>query len=91
MSPFVPPYVSTELIADLDAQLMRLGCGACHVVAGPALVGIAWDAPAPVTLEHPELDTYLQAEMIAQRVNALQSTSDVERSRILKTIGRAAP
>lgn len=91
MFPFVPPYISPELIADLDAQLTRLGCCAVHVTTGPSLVAITWDLAEPYPLEHVQLDTYLQAEMIAQRVNALQSTSDVERSRILKTIVSAAP
>ena len=86
MISFVSPYVSPEWIADLDAQLMRLGCGACHVAAGPVLVGIAWDAPIPVPLEHPELDSYLQAEMIAQRVNGLLGTSDGERTKIFAQV-----
>lgn len=86
MFPLVPPYISPEWIADLDAQLMRLGCGACHVAAGPVLVGIAWDATAPVLLDHPELDTYLQAEMIALRVNGLLGTGDGERTQILAQV-----
>ncbi|NQD92244.1 hypothetical protein HP532_06205 [Pseudomonas sp. CrR25] len=83
MTPLVPPYVSPELIADLDAQLTSLQCCAVHVIAGPFLVGISWDRPGPISLEHPELDSYLQAELIAQRVNALQGTSDQERSQIV--------
>lgn len=64
MTPLVPPYVCPPLIADLDAQLRSLKCCAVHVIAGSALVGISWDHPGPVKLEYPELDSYLQAELI---------------------------
>lgn len=83
MIPLVPPYISAELIADLDAQLISLQCCAVHVIPGPSLVGISWDRSEPIPLEHPELDSYLQAELIAQRVNALQGTSDHVRSQIV--------
>lgn len=83
MTPLVPPHVSTELIANLDAQLNSLECCAVHVIAGPSLVAISWGLPRPMPLEHPELDSYLQAELIAQRVNALQGSSDHERSQIV--------
>ena len=83
MYPLVPPYVSHELIAALDAQLASLQCCAVHVIPGPTLVGISWDRSGPISLNHYELDSYLQAELIAQRVNALQGTSDHVRSQIV--------
>lgn len=83
MFPLVPPYVSHELITALDAQLISLRCCAVHVIPGPSLVGISWDKTSPILLTHYELDSYLQAELIAQRVNALQGTSDHVRSQIV--------
>lgn len=83
MTPLVPPYVRPELIVDLDSQLTSLQCCAVHVASGPALVGISWRRSGPIPLEHPALDSYLQAELISQRVNALQGSSDYERSQIV--------
>lgn len=90
MFPLVPPYVSPTLIADLDAQLTQRGLSAVHVEAGPLLVGLSWDAPAAVALDHPQLDSYHEAELIAARLNALSGTSDGERTRMLATIGEAS-
>lgn len=87
MAPLVPPYIRPELISEIDAQLSDLKCCAVHVVVGPALVGISWDQPGPVKIEHPELDSYLHAELIAQRVNALVGSSDNERSQIVAAWG----
>jgi hypothetical protein len=83
MTPLVPPFIRPELIFEIDAQLSELRCCAVHVVVGPALVGIGWDQTGPVKIEHPELDSYLHAELIAQRVNALVGSSDHERTQIL--------
>lgn len=85
MFPLSSPNISPDLIADLDKQLMRLGCSGCHVYPGPVLVGISWSA-APKILDHPALDSYLEAELIARRVNNLQGTDDSERSRILAEV-----
>lgn len=85
MTSLVPPYIRPELISEIDAQLSDLKCCAVHVIVGPALVGISWDQPGPVKIEHPELSSYLHAEMIAQRVNALVGSSDFERSQIVAT------
>ena len=90
MFPLVPPYVSPELIADLDAQLTQRGLCAVHVAPGPLLHGLSWDAPAAVALDHPQLDSYHEAELIAARLNALHGTSDNERTRMLATIGEAS-
>lgn len=78
-----PPYIRPELIFEIDEQLNDLKCCAVHVIVGPALVGISWDHPGPVEIEHPQLSSYLHAEMIAQRVNALVGSSDYERSQIV--------
>lgn len=78
-----PPYIRPELIFEIDEQLSDLKCCAVHVIVGPALVGISWDHPGPVKIEYPELSSYLHAEMIAQRVNALVGSSDYERSQIV--------
>lgn len=83
MTSLVPPYIRSELISEIDAQLRDLECCAVHVIFGPALAGINWDHPGPVKIEHPELNSYLHAEMIAQRVNALAGSSDYERSQIV--------
>lgn len=83
MTPLVSPYIRPELIFEIDVQLSDLKCCAVHVVVGPALVGIGWDQTGPVKIEHPELDSYLHAELIAQRVNALVGSSDHERTQIL--------
>jgi hypothetical protein len=83
MFPFVPALVSTKLVTDLDTQLTRRNCCTCHVMAGPDLVGIGWYVGAPPTRDHSELDSYLQADLITQHVNALQVTSDAERIQTL--------
>lgn len=87
MTPLVPPYIRPELISEIDAQLSELNCCAVHVAVGPELVGISWDQIGPVKIEHPELDSYLHAELIAQRVNALIGSSDNERTQILANWG----
>lgn len=79
----VPPYISPYLIADLDAQLTALGLSVVHVAPGPALKAIGWDSPAPAALDHRQLDSYLEAELIAQQLNIKSGTSDSERTRIL--------
>lgn len=86
MTSLVPPYIRSELIFEIDAQLSDLKCCAVHVIVGPALVGISWNHPGPVKIEHPELSSYLHAEMIAQRVNALVGSSDYERSQIVAAL-----
>ena len=90
MFPLVPPFVSPDLIADLDAQLSHQGLSAVHVAPGPVLVGLNWDAASPVALDHPQLDSYCEAELIAARLNALCGTSDGERTRMLGSIKGAA-
>lgn len=90
MFPFVSPHVTPEMIADLDAQMERLECCACHVAAGPVLVAIEWNTQSVMPLEHSELDSYLQAELIAQRVNALQGTTDSDRTKIVRALLGAA-
>ena len=85
--PLVTPCVSPHLIADLDAQLTALGLSVVHVATGPTLQAIGWDSPAPVLLDHPQLDSYLEAEMIALRLNRMTGTSDNERTRILARNG----
>ncbi|SEC02947.1 hypothetical protein SAMN05421553_0200 [Pseudomonas anguilliseptica] len=90
MIPLVPPYVSSELVAKLDVQLARLQCCAVHVVPGPALFGIGWDQVEMIPLKHPTLDTYLQAELLAARINALQGTTDSERTAILDRLKRCS-
>lgn len=81
--PLVTPNVSPHLIADLDAQLIALGLSVVHVSPGPVLQAIGWDSPEPVPLDHPQIDSYLEAEMIALRLNRLTGISDNERTRIL--------
>lgn len=81
--PLVPPYISPYLIADLEAQLAALGLFVVHVAPGPVLQAIGWDSLAPAALDHRQLDSYIEAELIAQQLNIKSGTSDSERTRIL--------
>lgn len=56
-------------------------CALCMLELGRSLVGLSWDAPAAVALDHPQLDSYHEAELIASRLNALHGASDNERTR----------
>ena len=79
--------ISSDLVRDLDAQLNRLGAVA-HVTLGstdnPALVAISYDLAAPILLDHPAFDSFVEAELIAARLNALQGVGDRQRVAILQ-------
>lgn len=85
---FVHPHtIASELVRDLDAQLNYLGAVA-HVAAeltdSPALVAIGQGFPAPVPLNHPILGSFVEAELIAARLNSLQGIGDRQRIAILR-------
>lgn len=82
----VPPYINQEWIFDLDQQLSHAGYRAVHVTTGLRLVGLSWGATGVLKLEHLELDSFLQAEMIAQRVNCLRGVCDQERMQLLELL-----
>lgn len=82
-------YIPAGLILALDEQLTRLNALA-HVCASrldsptmfgfmPILVAVSYELAAPVRLEHPELESYIQAEYICARANAMQGASDDQR------------
>ena len=83
------PTVSSELVRTLDEQLTRLGAVA-HVASDradtPVLVALSqgWTTPHP--LNHPTLDSFVEAELLAARLNALQGVGDRERIAILRSM-----
>lgn len=83
------PSISSDLVFELDAQLNRLGAVA-HVAVGytdtPALVGIGHCFPGTVPLNHPPLGSFVEAELIATRLNAMQGISDRQRIVILRSM-----
>ena len=97
---FIHPHiVSSELVHELDRQLTRLGAVAhvahvAHVAVEhfdtPILVAIGQGFLAPVSLHHPTISSFVEAELIAARLNALQGISDRQRIRILQSINGAA-
>ncbi|MFU2326823.1 hypothetical protein [Pseudomonas sp. NFX98] len=91
---FIHPHiVSSELVHELDRQLTRLGAVA-HVAVEhfdtPILVAIGRGFLAPVSLHHPTINSFVEAELIAARLNALQGIGDRQRIRILQSINGAA-
>ena len=89
-SMFIPsPTITSDLVFDLDAQLNSLNAVA-HVAVGPmdhpVLVAIAQGFCAPVALNHPTLSSFVEAELIAARLNNLQGISDRQRIAILRSL-----
>lgn len=86
-----PNTISSDLVRDLDEQLTHLGAVA-HVSVDHAelvLVAIRTDFAAPVPLEHPPLGSFVEAELIAARLNVLQGVGDRERIAILQRMASA--
>jgi hypothetical protein len=87
-----PNTISSDLVRDLDAQLNRLGAVA-HVAVGrtdtPALFAIGQGFPEPVPLNHLTLSSFIEAELIAARLNALQGIGDRQRIAILRNMANA--
>lgn len=86
--------IPSDLVRDLDRQLTRFGAVA-HVSVDrtatptPVLVGIARDLSAPIPLNHPPIDSFIEAELIAARINALQGVADRQRVAILRSMSSA--
>lgn len=82
-------HISTDLVRDLDEQLSRLNAVA-HVSSDlgdtPVLVAISRDLIEPLPLDHPPIDSFVEAELIAARVNALQGSGDRYRITILRSM-----
>ena len=91
---FIHPHViSSDLVRDLDKQLTRLG-GFAHVavehIDTPILVAIGRGFLAPISLHHPTISSFVEAELIAARLNALQGIDDRQRITILQSMAGAA-
>jgi len=88
-----PHIISSDLVHDLDKQLTRLGAVA-HVAVEhfntPILVAIGQGFLAPVSLHHPTISSFVEAELIAARLNALQGIGDRQRITILHSMAGAA-
>lgn len=88
-----PRNISSDLVRDLDKQLTRLGAVA-HVAVEhfdtPILVAIGQGFLAPVSLHHPTISSFVEAELIAARLNALQGIGDRQRITILQSMADAA-
>lgn len=87
---FIHPHmISSDLVRDLDAQLNRLGAVA-HVAVGEtdtsALVVIGQGFPAPFPRNHPTLSSFVEADLIAASLNALQGVGDRQRVAILRSM-----
>ncbi|MGE8190677.1 hypothetical protein [Pseudomonas sp. NPDC086278] len=83
------PTISSDLVFELDAQLNRLGAMA-HVAVGhtdtPVLVAIGHGFPGTIPLNHPPLGSFVEAELIAIRLNTMQGISDRQRIAILRSM-----
>ncbi|NBB60005.1 hypothetical protein GVN18_12035 [Pseudomonas sp. ODNR1LW] len=80
-----PDMICSELVRDLDAQLNRLGAvAAVWHTDTPVLVAIGEGFPYPLHLRHPPLRSFVEAELIAARLNALQGIGDRHRIAILQ-------
>ena len=84
---FTHHTICSDLVRDLDAQLNHLGAvAAVWHTETPVLVAIARGFPYPVQLRHPPLSSFVEAELIAVRLNALQGIDDRHRIAILQSI-----
>ena len=82
----LPYRISSEQIQALDEQLTHPEMAA-HVSSdyglAPVLVGVNWGLAEPIRLDHPPLDNYLEAEMLATRVNERRGINDGTRQQIV--------
>ena len=84
---FTHHTICSDLVRDLDAQLNQLGAvAAVWHTETPVLVAIARGFPYPVQLRHPPLSSFVEAELIAVRLNALQGMDDRHRIAILQSM-----
>jgi hypothetical protein len=88
-----PHIISSDLVRDLDKQLTRLGAVA-HVAVEhfdtPILVAIGQGFLVPISLHHPTIMSFVEAELIAARLNDLQGIGDRQRITILQSMAGAA-
>ena len=82
----LPFRISLEQIQALDEQLTHPEMAA-HVSSdyglAPEIVGVNWDMRNPIRLDHPPLDSYIEAEMLATRVNERRGINDGTRQQIV--------
>lgn len=91
---FTNQSISSDLVLELDEQLNRISLGVVAHVASdrantPALVAIGVGLARPHPLNHPVLESFVEAELIAARVNALLGAGDSQRIAILRYMANA--
>jgi hypothetical protein len=82
----LPFRFSPEQVHALDEQLTHPEMAA-HVSSdyglAPEIVGVNWGMADPIRLDHPPLDNYIEAEMLATRVNERRGINDGTRQQIV--------
>jgi len=78
--------ISLEQVHALDEQMTHPEMAA-HVSSdfglAPVIVGVSWDMTDQIRLDHPPLDSYIEAEMLATRVNERRCINDGTRQQIV--------
>ncbi|MCY1279284.1 hypothetical protein D9M69_551730 [compost metagenome] len=84
-----PSTFPSDLVESLDKQLSHLSAIA-HVTVDDtgslALVAIGQNWPTPLPLHHSALSSFIDAEALAARLNALQGASDRDRITTLRSM-----
>ncbi len=82
----LPFRISPEQVHALDEQLTHPDMAA-HVSSdyglAPVIVGVNWGLSEPILLDHPPFDNYVEAEMLATRVNERRCINDGTRQQIV--------
>ena len=82
----LPFRISPEQVQALDEQLTHPEMAA-HVSSdyglAPVIVGVNWGLSEPLLLDHQPFDNYLEAEMLATRVNERRCINDGTRQQIV--------
>ena len=82
----LPFRFSPEQVHALDEQLthpeMAAHVSSDHGLA-PVIVGVSWDMADPIRLDHPPFDSYIEAEMLATRVNESRCINDGTRQQMV--------
>jgi hypothetical protein len=82
----LPFRISLEQIQALDEQLTHPEMAA-HVSSdyglAPEIVGVNWGMSDPIRLDHPPFDSYIEAEILATRVNERRCINDGTRQQMV--------
>jgi hypothetical protein len=82
----LPFQILLEQVHALDEQLTHPEMAA-HVSSdyglAPEIVGVSWGMSDPIRLDHPPLDSYIEAEMLATRVNERRCICDGTRQQMV--------